>query len=118
MEVICDGLVQGVHERDKAVISSEIGPVIKDVLDGRQVNKAPGRLIEPVILDLFDFEMAVAGKLGESAHGIAFPNPELEPGEFIALFDIEASPDKSVSAYPAPETLFMVGRNSVTLNIA
>ena len=96
--MIQDGLVKGVHERDEAVVPSEISAVIKDVLDLRQVHGVLRRLIEPMIFDLFDLEGAVAGKLRESSDRITFLDPEFEPGKFITLFDIETFPNKAPSA--------------------
>ena len=118
MEEIRDGLVEGVHERDKAVLFAEIGPVINDVLDVGQLHDTFGRLIEPMIFDLFDFEMAVAGKLRESSDRIALLDPKLEPGEFIAPFEIQAFPNESILAGSASKPLFVVGRKSIALDIA
>jgi hypothetical protein len=95
MEKTHDRLAQGIHERDKAVVPSEIGPVVDDVLDLGQVHDTLGRLTEPMVFDLFDFEMAMAGKPRKPSDRIAFLDPKLKPGEFIALFDIQAFPNEA-----------------------
>jgi hypothetical protein len=118
MQLIQDGLVEGIHEREKTVVPSEISAVIKDVSDLRRIHNELGRLIEPMIFDLLDLEGAVAGKLREPSDRIALLDPKLKPREFIALSDIPALPNEAPLAGPAPETLFMASRKSIVIDIA
>jgi len=115
--MIQDGLVAGIHEGNKAVTLSKISAVVEEVLDLGEIVAGRRRSVKPMIFDLLDFEEAVAGKLREPSDRIAFLNPKLEPRKFVTLFDIPAFPDKAVSASPAPETLFMVSRKSIVIDI-
>lgn len=100
------------------MISPEVRPVIEEVLDPGEIDVMLGKLIEPVIFDLLDFEVAVAGKLREPSDGVTFFDPKLEPRKLISFFDIATFPNKPLPALPAPETLFMGSRKSITIGVA
>ena len=110
-------MVTSIHKRDKAVIFSKVGAIIKGVLDLREIGIALGRLVKPIIFDLLNFGCAMAGKLCESADGIAFLNPELEPGKLVTFFDIKTFPDESLLASATLETSFANERKSVVFDV-
>ena len=110
-------MVEGVHDRDKAIVSSEISAVIEDVLDFREIRIAFWRLLKPMIFDLLDFECAVSRELREPADRVAFLNPELEPRKLVTFFDIKTLPNESLLALPAPKTLLMIGGKAVMLDV-